>query len=127
MERLSAFFARNISGFGGGLALGMMLGMTPVLGAFFGLPLDVRHVTLSSGTLAVALASLDFVTPRAALPAVIGIAVIFVLNLTVSFFCAVTVALRAKEVPRRDRWALLAAIVRHFLRRPHEFILPPRR
>jgi site-specific recombinase len=126
MERLSAFFARNISGFGGGLALGMMLGMTPVLGAFFGLPLDVRHVTLSSGTLAVALASLDFVTPRAALPAVIGIAVIFVLNLTVSFFCAVTVALRAKEIPRRDRWALLAAIVRHFLRRPHDFILPPR-
>jgi site-specific recombinase len=126
MERLSSFFARNVSGFGGGLALGMMLGMTPVLGAFFGLPLDVRHVTLSSGTLAVALASLDFVTPRAALPAVAGIAIIFVLNLTVSFLCALTVALRAKEVPRRDRWALLAAILRHFLRRPHDFILPPR-
>ena len=125
MERLSGFLARNISGYGGGLALGMMLGMTPVLGAFFGLPLDVRHVTLSSGTLAVALASLDFVSPRAALPAVAGIALIFVLNLSVSFFFAVTVALRAKEVPRRDRWALLGAILRRFLRRPHEFILPP--
>jgi site-specific recombinase len=126
MERLSGFFARNVSGFGGGIALGTMLGMTPVLGEFFGLPLDVRHVTLSSGTLAIALASLDFMTPRAALPAIVGIGVIFVLNLGVSFFCALTVALRAKEVPRRDRWALLAAIFRRFLRRPHEFILPPR-
>ena len=28
-----------------------LLGMTPVVAAFFGLPLDVRHVTLSTGTL----------------------------------------------------------------------------
>ena len=28
-----------------------MLGMTPSIGHFFGLPLDVRHVTLSTGTL----------------------------------------------------------------------------
>jgi site-specific recombinase len=126
MRWLSGFLTRNVSGFGGGVALGLMLGMTPVLGAFFGLPLDVRHVTLSSGTLAVALASLDFVPTRAALPAIAGIAITFVLNLSVSFACAATVAMRAKEVPRRDRWALAVAIARHFLRRPHEFLLPPR-
>ncbi len=127
LQRMSARFARNISGLGSGVALGLMLGMTPVLGAFFGLPLDVRHVTLSAGTLAVALASLDFVPPRTALPAVVGIGVIFVLNLAVSFLCALTVALRAKEVPRRDRWALFGAIVGRLLRRPLDFILPPGR
>jgi site-specific recombinase len=126
MHGLSGFLARNISGYGGGITLGIMLGMTPVLGTFFGLPLDVRHVTLSSGMLAVAMASLDFVTPRTVLPAVAGIAIIFLLNLSVSFFCALTVALRAKEVPIRDRWALLAAIIRRFARRPLEFILPLR-
>ena len=31
-----------------------MLGIVPVVAAFFGLPLDVRHVTLSTGQLAAA-------------------------------------------------------------------------
>jgi site-specific recombinase len=121
-------FSRNVSGWAGSIALGLMLGMTPVLGKFFGLPLDVRHVTLSSGTLALALAEQSAPSLRspAALAAIGGIGIIFVLNLGVSFFLAMTVALRAKEVPRRDRWALLRAIVRRFVQRPGEFLFPPR-
>jgi site-specific recombinase len=102
--------------------------MTPVLGKFFGLPLDVRHVTLSSGSLALALGEQSAPSLRSpdALAAIGGIGVIFVLNLGVSFFLAMTVALRAKEVPRRDRWALLSAIARRFVQRPGEFLFPPR-
>ena len=124
----SEAFARNVSGSAGSIALGMMLGMTPVLGKFFGLPLDVRHVTLSSGTLALALAeqSAPRLTSPDALAAIAGIGIIFVLNLGVSFFLAMTVALRAKEVPRRDRWALLSAIARRFAGHPGEFLYPPR-
>ena len=120
-------FARNVSGFGGSVALGLMLGMTPPLGAFFGLPLDVRHVTLSTGTLSLALAAKGVVVigQPAALAAVAGIAVIFVLNLGVSFALALMVALRAREVPRRDRWAVATAILRRLLRRPQDFFLPP--
>jgi site-specific recombinase len=124
MRWLSRFFARNISGYAGSVALGFMLGMTPPLGAFLGLPLDVRHVTLSTGSLALALASFDFVSaPTAA--AIAGIACIFAVNLSVSFALALTVALRARRVPRRDRWALFSAILRRFLRRPGQFLLPP--
>ena len=54
MGFFSRFFTRNISGLGGNSALGLMLGMTPVMGKFFGLPLDVRHVTLSTGALTLA-------------------------------------------------------------------------
>jgi site-specific recombinase len=124
----SEAFARNVSGWGGSIALGLMLGMTPVLGRFFGLPLDVRHVTLSSGTLALSLAEENAppLTDPAALAAIAGIGIIFVLNLSVSFFLALTVALRAKEVPRRDRWALMSAIARRFLQRPTEFVFPPK-
>ena len=124
----SEVFARNVSGWAGSVALGLMLGMTPSLGAFFGLPLDVRHVTLSSGTLALALSeqgapSLGQPGPLAAMA---GIAIIFVLNLGVSFFLALAVALRAREVHRRERWSLLSAIARRFLRHPTEFLFPPR-
>jgi site-specific recombinase len=124
---LSEFFARNVSGYGGSLALGMMLGMTTPLGKFFGLPLDVRHVTLSTGTLALALArdGLHGLQRPAALWAMAGIGVIFALNLSVSFLLALTVAMRAREIPRRDRLALFAGIFRRFLRSPREFLLPP--
>ncbi len=128
MRGLSRYFARSISGFGGSAALGFMLGMTPVLGKFFGLPLDVRHVTLSTGTLAMAVASegTTLVREPRFLLAVAGIAVIFVCNLTVSFTLALTVALRAREVPMRHWFRLMGALTARFARHPIEFVFPPR-
>ncbi len=127
MGVLSRFFARNISGIGGSIALGMMLGMTPPLGMFFGLPLDVRHVTLSSGTLVLAAAAQGVagLTQAPFLWACLGIAVIFVLNLTTSFTLALGIALRARDVPAGDKWRLGAAVVLRALSRPWQFILPP--
>jgi site-specific recombinase len=129
MRWVSDFFARQISGFGVSVALGMMLGMTPSLGAFFGLPLDVRHVTLSTGQLALALAQEGWPGLRRpdALAAMAGIGVIFVLNLATSFSLALAVAVRAREIRRRDRWGLFLAIARRFARHPLEFVWPPAR
>lgn len=56
MQRAAQWFERNVAGLGGNVALGVLLGMTPVVATFFGLPLDVRHVTLSTGTLALMVA-----------------------------------------------------------------------
>jgi site-specific recombinase len=124
---LSELFARNVSGYSSSLALGMMLGMTPPLGKFFGLPLDVRHVTLSTGTLALALAreGLAGLHRPEVLWAIAGIGVIFTLNLSTSFLLALTVALRAREVPTRTRLALGRAILRRFLKSPRDFLLFP--
>jgi site-specific recombinase len=127
-RRLARFMRLHLSGWGVNVSLGFLLGMTPALGAFFGLPLDVRHVTLTTGMLALA----AFALPGAGLgdvrllPALFGIAVIFVLNLTVSFGLALAVALRAREVQPADRRALLRALLRRMLRSPLEFLLPPR-
>ena len=45
---------RNVAALGGNVSLGFLLGMVPVVALFFGLPLEVRHVTLSTGQLALA-------------------------------------------------------------------------
>lgn len=129
MAAVSRFFARNISGYGGSVALGFMLGMTPILGKFFGLPLDVRHVTLSAGSLVLAaLAKGQAILSAPALWwACAGIAVIFVFNLSTSFLLALGVALRARDVPPADRWALMRALLGRALRHPGEFLLPPRK
>ncbi|HMJ92011.1 MAG TPA: hypothetical protein VK530_19475, partial [Candidatus Acidoferrum sp.] len=53
--RVALWFERNIAGLAGNISLGVMLGMIPEVAAFFGAPLDVRHVTLSTGQFAAAL------------------------------------------------------------------------
>jgi site-specific recombinase len=99
MQRLAAKLQRNIGGWSTSIVLGYLLGFTPVLGRFFGLPLDVRHVTLSTGTLALAAARFgtESLGRTWLYTAVAGIAVVFVLNLVVSFTIAGMVALRAYD------------------------------
>ncbi len=127
MEWMSGAFARNVSGLGGSIALGFMLGMTPVFGQFLGVPLDVRHVTLSTGTLALSAFAVGVGNMSTAyLWALGGIATMFVLNLGVSFNLALAIALRARAVNSHDRMELASALLRRFLRHPGEFLLPPR-
>jgi site-specific recombinase len=126
--RIAHFLARNVSGFGGNATLGFLLGMTPVMGVFFGLPLDVRHVTLSTGSLTLSgiAAGPEALTTAAFIWASVGIIIIGLLNFGVSFVLALTVAFRARDVSRRERLTLWGAVGRRFVRSPMEFFFPPR-
>jgi site-specific recombinase len=128
MAWFSRFLLRNIAGFGGNTSLGFMLGMTPVMGKFFGLPLDVRHVTLSTGALTLSVLALgpEALSTEAFWSAAAGIAVIGTLNFGVSFVLALAVALRARQADRSDRWRLLRSVVATYMRSPLQFFLPPR-
>jgi site-specific recombinase len=122
---ISSAFSNNISGIGGNVALGTLLGMTPVFGKFFGLPFDVRHVTLSTGALVLAVSALGGkALELGVLGAMLGIGVIGLLNFGVSFLLALLVALRAREVERGDRLRLLRAVLARFRSKPGEFFLP---
>jgi len=125
--RIARFLAHNVSGFGGNASLGFLLGMTPVMGVFFGLPLDVRHVTLSTGSLTLAGIAVgpEGLTTAAYIWASVGIILIGLLNFGVSFVLALTVAFRARDVSRRERLALWGAVGRRFIRSPFEFFFPP--
>lgn len=126
MAWLSRVFARNIAGIGGNVSVGFMLGFTGVMGQFIGAPIEVRHVTLSAGSLTLAVTSLGweaFGTP-ALNAALLGIVLILVLNLFVSFSAALSLALRARGVPVVQDLRLVGAIVAGFFRSPLRFLLP---
>ena len=127
-QRWAAWWRRNVSGLAASVSLGMLLGLVPALAGFFGLPLDVRHVTLASGQLAAASAALGLsvLTEPAFWWCVAGIAFTGVLNVGVSFWLAFKVALRSRGVRVRERSRIAAAIRRRVLRRPGSFVLPPR-
>jgi len=128
MIRIGTFLSHNLAGFGGNITLGFLLGMTPILGTFFGLPLDVRHVTLSTGSLTLAACSLgvDILSTPGFHWACVGIALIGLLNFGVSFVLALAVAFRAREVGTSEWFHLFGAVLRRFVRSPFEFFFPPR-
>ncbi len=128
LRRWAKGLSDNIAGWGTNVSLGMMLGMTPAIGAFLGVPLDVRHVTLSSGTLALASASLDAEWYKEGwfLRAMAGVSVMFILNLGVSFFLSLVTALRAYDFPRSEMMELARRLLKRLVWSPRDFILPPR-
>jgi site-specific recombinase len=129
LGRLGAALSRHASGWGTNVSLGFMLGMMPEIGRFTGLPADVRHVTLNTGIVSLAAAGAD--TGPGGLGwlvrAVLGIGVMFVLNLSVSFACSLLSATRAYQLPAGDVRGILTGIGRRLLRSPLEFVRGPRR
>lgn len=129
MIRLAGIVSRNMSGWATNISLGLMLGMTPVLGKFFGLPLDVRHVTLNSGILSLATSSLEveWIGTGLLTLAVLGVAVMFVLNLGVSFVLSLLTAVRAYDLSGDDLKELRRRLWQRLRTRPRDFLMPPRR
>jgi site-specific recombinase len=127
MKKLADTVEANLSGWTTSIVLGYLLGFAPEAGRFLGISLDVRHVTLSTGTLALAAASFgkQWLYRGWFIHAVVGIAVIFVMNLGVSFAIAAAVAMKAYNVSKRDQLRLLRYTVASFLRAPRRFLIPP--
>jgi site-specific recombinase len=93
---------------------------------FFGIPLDVRHVTLSTGMLALSAAryGTSAFGSNWLYWAVAGIGITFVLNLGVSFAIASIVALRAYNVRQGERLSILKYVLGQLVRHPQRFLYP---
>ena len=127
-QRWAAWWRTNVSGVAANVSLGMMLGLVPALLAFVGLPIEVRHVTLSTGQVAAALGALGghALQSGAFWWCVAAIPVTGALNVTVSFWLAFKVALRSRGIQVQEQSRIYAAIRRRLWQRPLDFLLPPR-
>ncbi|HMN92882.1 MAG TPA: site-specific recombinase [Hydrogenophaga sp.] len=125
--RWARFFRLNISGLAANISLGMMLGLVPAFAQFFGLGLDIRHVTLAAGQLAAAGAAIgpDVLVRPDFWWAVAGVAVIGPVNLLVSFYLAFRLALKAQGVGEVNRGLIGMALRRRLRSHPTSFFLPP--
>ena len=125
-RRWSRYLRTHISGFAANISLGLMLGLAPAFAAFFGLGLEVRHVTLSSGQMGVAAAALG--TPVLHEPLFWWAAAMIpfngAVNVLVSFYLAFRLALRAHNVASVDRSRIYRALRTRLARHPLSFVLP---
>ena len=126
--RWANYTRANISGLAANISLGFMLGLTPAFLQFFGLGLDVRHVTLSAGQVAASAFALGLgvLLEPSFWWAVAGVAAIGPINLGVSFYLAFRLALQAQNISEVNRALIRTAIKRRIRVAPLSFLIPPR-
>lgn len=127
--RLADWVRHHAPGSVGYIVLGFLLGTVPILVTLFGIPLEVRHVTLSAASLGYALDGMLFyggLTRRDTIYSLLGIFTIGVLNISTSFVLSFLLAVRAREVRKEKARTFLKEVGRAFITNPGSFLLPMR-
>ncbi len=127
LDKFANYIERNMGALGGNFIFGIMLGSMGTIGFILGLPLDIRHIAFASANFIQGLMSING-TPEIGLIIVsfLGVLLIGLTNLFVSFSLTIVVALRARQV-RFEQWIPLAKLVfTHFVTRPVDFFWPPK-
>jgi site-specific recombinase len=122
--RATAWVVNNLAGVVGNTALALFLVLINFTGKIFGVPLDVRHVTISTAFVTLSCCSIvDFTSPDV-LWAYAGVAAVGILNILTGFALSLSVAMRARGVTLRSRLALFRALTAAPLRNPLRFLYP---
>ena len=107
--------------------MGFLLGAVPIIFELFGIPLEVRHVTLAAASLAYALDASRLYGQlhwQDAMLAFSGIALVGVLNIVTSFALSFLLAIRARNIGEAQSRRFLREVGRELIAHPFSF-LPP--
>jgi site-specific recombinase len=125
-DRLAQWCRSNVAGVVGNVTLGLMLGLVPAIFSALAFSFEVRHVTLSAGSIGIALGVLG----ESALQwpelwwAVAGVGSMAILNVAVSFALAFYMAVKSRDLRRNAVRSLRGAIWQRVRRRPLELVWP---
>ncbi len=125
--RLAEWARHHAAGSAGFVVLGFLLGGMPIVFELFGIPLEVRHVTLSAASLGYALdGQLIYgrLTRAATIAAFSGVALVGLLNIVTSFALSFVLAVRARSIAGAESNRFLREVGRELLARPLAFLFP---
>lgn len=122
---LSNFYAKNWAGITSNFWFGVCLGVTGPIGKFLGIDIDIRHITFSSGNLALGLYGKDFdVVASTFWIAFITVFIIGFFNFIVSFGLSIVLALRSRKVYFSEFIRISKVTFRYFMENPLRFFIP---
>ncbi len=125
--KLANWVKHHAPGSVGYIVLGFLLGAVPIIFELFGIPLEVRHVTLAAASLGYALDASRLYGQlhwQDALLAFSGIAIVGVLNIVTSFVLSFLLAVRARNIGEEQSRRFLREVGRELLAHPFSFLLP---
>lgn len=126
-QRLSRFYAKNWAGIISNMWFGVFLGVTAPVGQFFGLDLDIRHITFAAGNFALGLYGKEF-SISVSLFAICFVTVFLIgfFNFAVSFGLSILLAFRSRKITNEEVRQISSEIFRYFLKNPLKFFFPIR-
>lgn len=128
LTKFGNYIGKNAGMLSGNIFLGFCLGFAGFIGYIFGVPFDIRHITISTANFAIGLYGLG---SEAAISDIvwtsIGVGSIGFLNFLISFSLALYVAIRSrggsfKQLPRLFSYS--RKLFRYY---PTDFIYPPKK
>ena len=126
-KSLSKYYAKNWAGIISNFWFGVFLGATAPVGLFFGLDLDIRHITFAAGNFAIGLYGKDFVVGTSVFwTSFISVFIIGFFNFLVSFSLSMFLAFRSRKMNFGEVREIYRAIYKYFLRNPLKFFIPLR-
>jgi site-specific recombinase len=128
LHHLALYIEKHAGSIIGNVSLGFMLGMAGVIPHIFGIPFDIRHITISAANVSIAVYGLGWsqVNPIYLLVVILGVIGIGMLNFLVSFSLAFIVAVKSRGVHLKNYPEFLSILGRYFYRKPLDFIRPPK-
>jgi site-specific recombinase len=123
-RRLLRWTVCNIGGVVGNVSLAFFLVVLSFSGKVTGLPIDVRHVTVSSGSVVMSCLTLDQWTTSEVGWAAAGVLFIGALNILTGFAISLWVALRSRNASAKARVNLWRALFATHLGNPIRFLIP---
>lgn len=129
VEKFASFIEQNLGAIMSNFIFGVCLGSTAIIGTILGLPLDIRHIAFASANFSHGL--FNIYTNTGVLPdlglifvSFLGVVLIGLVNLLVSFSLALLTALRARNVKVFEWKNLLDMVATHLITQPLDFFLP---
>lgn len=127
LQKVTGYVTNNLGSLVGNIALGFFLGMSGFIGHIFGIPFDIRHITIAAGNSAIAYYTQGSAESTAFLLTVFGgVLLIGLLNFLVSFSLAFLVAIKSRGVRLRDYPEMLTVVGKFFIKFPTDFFFPPK-
>lgn len=125
--KLADWAQHHAAGSVGFVVLGFLLGGMPIVFELFGIPLEVRHVTLSAASLGYALDGqliYGHLTRASTMAAFSGVALVGLLNIVTSFVLSFLLAVRARSIASAQSNRFLREVGRELLSKPLAFLFP---
>ncbi len=125
-DRIAAVVDAKAGALVGNAALGFFLGSMGTIGTILGLPLEIRHIAFGSANLAMGLDGLGWtVAASEVLILGLGVGLIGLVNLAVSFGLALIIAIQSRSLTLTESRQLALLVFHRLRKRPLDFLYPP--
>ena len=129
LQKIARYWEYHAGTIVGSISLGFFLGMAGTVGKIFGVPFDIRHITIAAGNTSIGLYGIGWENISKSYLAIVflGVLGIGALNFLVSFSLAFFVAMRSRGLSLKDFPEFFGIFWRYFKSHPMDFVRPRKR